>query len=282
MLPCVHLDEGSKTMSLKLGKAPATYDRRDLLFTDFRSGKAGQRYAAAPVDFGVARTARVKLSMLGNGPSDDDSLPTDWSAAIGGAGDCTCADSVNRVKISNALANKDVPVNAKCAIDLYSAITGYDPKTGANDNGANMRDVLNYCRSTGVTDADGDVHKIGGFCALSAGDWTQALEALAVFDFVSLGIEFPQSAMDQFGEGKPWTVVKSSPVDGGHDVLMLSRPELNEVGVATWAKIQPMTEEFFKTYCDEAYGVFMPEALVDGKSPEGFQMSDFVEALKEL
>lgn len=269
-------------MQLKLGKKPASYDRRDLLFTDFRKGGAQEQYTPAAVGFAVDRTQNFPWGIMGNGPEDDNSLPTDWSAAKGGAGDCTCADSVHRVMYANHLAGTVVNMTSKQAIDLYIAIAGYDPTTGANDNGADMRNVLNYCYTTGVTDADGNVHKIGGFCALQAGDWTQMLEALEVFDVVSIGIEFPQSAMDQFNAGQPWTYVASSPIEGGHDIMIATRPGDNLVDVVTWAKLQGMTQEFYAKMCDEAFGVFLPESMTAGKSPEGFDMDQFKTALASL
>ncbi len=43
----------------------------------------------------------------------------------------------------------------------------------------------------------------------------------------------------------------------------------------TWAKIQPMTLEFFTTYCDEAYALLSAELLgEDGVSPEGFKLAE--------
>ena len=260
--------------ALKLGKKPATLDKRDLLFSDF---KAAATLEQAPVGFGVERAARIHWQMLGNGP--DNTVQPGFQ----GAGDCVCADACNRVIYSNSIAGKPVPpFTGLTAIKLYETVGHYKLDDPATDNGTDMRTALNYARTHGITDAAGATHKIGGYCALQAGNWTELLQALNIFDVVSIGIQFPASAMGQFDAGKPWTYVKSSAIEGGHDVLVTTRPTSTHIGVQTWAKTQPMAETFYTHLSDEAYGVFLPETLVAGKSPEGFNLTDFTAALAEL
>ena len=59
------------------------------------------------------------------------------------------------------------------AIEDYSAVTGYDPKTpldadGNNptDLGTNTRDGLNYRQKTGLIDTAGKRHRIGAYVSL--------------------------------------------------------------------------------------------------------------------
>lgn len=270
-------------MELKLGKLPATYDKRDLHFKDFIDKATTLRQA--PVGFAQARVHHLLqsgLTMMGNGPAmPADDIPAEWTAAQEGAGDCVWADAGNRVKYSNALANRSVIVRGKECIEGYQT-TGYDPVSGSGDNGTDMRVALNYARKTGIADSTGVRHKIGGYCALTAGSWSEMLEALAVFDMVSFGIQFRGCYMDQFNAGKPWKYVASSPVEGGHDILCVDRSHTTEVDVLTWAKIQGFMESVYSHDCDEAYGIFLPETLVNGVSPEGFSLADFTAALSEL
>ena len=66
--------------------------------------------------------------------------------------------------IGNCLNNagkKMATPSDKQVVAAYSAITGYNPSTGANDNGAVEIDVLNYWRQTGIAG-----HKIGAYVAL--------------------------------------------------------------------------------------------------------------------
>jgi hypothetical protein len=270
-------------MELELGKLPATYDKRDLRFVDFKSKTVALKQA--PVGFATARVEKFApgLTMMGNGPAmPEDAIPANWTAAQEGAGDCVWADAGNRVKYSNALAGKNVDVRGKECIEMYAKEVGYNPVTGDNDNGTDMRSALNYARKTGIIDSTGTEHKIGGYCSLTPGNWTEMLEALAIFDMVCFGIQFRGCYMDQFNAGKPWNYVRSSPVEGGHDILCVDRNHTTEVDVFTWAKVQGFMESVYTHDCDEAYGIFLPETLTNGVSPEGFHLADFTAALAEL
>ena len=65
-------------------------------------------------------------------------------------GDCTCAAAGHLIMEWTSLAQPKMftPTDPQI-VAAYSAITGYNPKTGANDNGAAELDVLNYWRKTG-------------------------------------------------------------------------------------------------------------------------------------
>jgi len=74
-------------------------------------------------------------------------------------GDCTCAAAGHLIMEwtddNGALytpADQDI-------VNAYAAITGYNPATGQNDNGASETSVLNYWRSTGISS-----HKNYGLC----------------------------------------------------------------------------------------------------------------------
>lgn len=268
---------------LKLGKKPSTVDERDLKFSDFKV--AGTTYPVPHVGFGAEHIAKLtpSLTMMGNGPAaPGDDIPAEWTAAAQGAGDCVWADAGNRVRYSNLLAGKEVLVTGKECIEEYQTNTGYDPVTGANDNGTDMRTALNYARNTGILAHDGTRHKIGGYCALEPGHWTEMLEALAVFDIVSIGFQFRQCYMDQFNAGKPWQYEAASPVEGGHDVLVVDRLLVSQIGVLSWQRLQGFGAMVYTNDSDEAYGIFVPESMVAGKGPEGFDMAQYTAALAAL
>src|SRR5208283_2701894 len=69
-----------------------------------------------------------------------------------------------------------------------------------------------------------------------------------------IGIQVPQSAMDQFNAGQPWTIVLGSPIEGGHCIYIVGYNATGPVCI-TWGKKQQMDWNFFDTYCDEAYVV---------------------------
>ena len=80
-------------------------------------------------------------------------------------GDCTCAAAGHLVMEWTANVGAETTPADADILAAYSAITGYDPKTGANDNGAVETDVLNYWRKTGIAG-----HKIMAYAALEPGN----------------------------------------------------------------------------------------------------------------
>lgn len=256
---------------MKLGKAPATYDKRDLLFAHYRTTEP---LPSHPKYFGHEQLIAAKAwEMLGNGP--DPSV----SEKFGGAGDCVFAGGDHETMMWTLEGGTPAKFSAVNALADYSAVTGYDmnAKPNANgdnptDKGTNVRTALKYRQKTGLIDAAGKRHKIGAYTALELGNLDQLLEALYLFGVVGIGIQFPDSAMDQFDAGKPWSVVPGpKPTEGHYIPLVAYRGGMLEC--VTWGRIQRMTTQFYKTYCDEAWALLSPEMLKAGKSPEGFDLA---------
>jgi len=186
-------------------------------------------------------------------------------------GDCTCATIGHEVQAWTAFAGNEVTLPESDIIKAYSAISGYNPVTGANDNGANVQDVLNYWRKTGVGG-----HKIGGFAQLSSLDnMTLAKQCLEIFGTVYLGINVPQSAMNQFNAGEPWSYIGDQNIVGGH-AIPVQRWETHvngEIEVVTWGQVQRMTRGFWWNYVEEAWVVFSPDwEEANGETPSGFDL----------
>jgi hypothetical protein len=263
----------------KLGKKEATYDKRDLMFSQFRTSEA---LPSHPKHFGHEKLVKAKAwQMLGNGP--DNSV----SPGFGGAGDCVFAGGDHETMLWNLEAGKVTKFTGTNAIRDYSTVTGYDPKApldadGNNptDLGTNVRTALKYRQKTGLIDAAGKRHKIGAYVSLELGNLEQLLEALYLFGVVGIGINFPDSAMDQFNSNKPWSVVAGPKPEEGHYIpLVAYRTNLECV---SWGRIQQMTTQFYKKYCDEAWAILSPEMLRAGKSLEGFDLKQLQDHLKAL
>jgi hypothetical protein len=264
---------------LKLGKLPATYDKRDLLFAQYRTTEA---LPSHPTHFGHEKLVGSKAwQMLGNGP--DNTVKPGFM----GAGDCVFAGGDHETMLWNIENDKQVKFTGANAIKDYSTVTGYDPGApldadGNNptDRGTDVRTALGYRRKTGLVDAAGKRHKIGAYVALELGNMDQLLEALYLFGVVGIGIKFPNSAMDQFNAGKPWSVVPGpEPTDGHYIPLVANRTNLECV---TWGRVQQMTVQFYKKYCDEAWTILSPEMLKSGKSLEGFDLAQLQADLKAV
>jgi hypothetical protein len=268
------------TTALKLGKKPATYDHRDLLFAQYRTAAPLPPH---PKHFGHEKVVAAKAwQMLGNGPDDT------VSPGFLGAGDCVFAGGDHETMMWTIEGGgARATFTGANAISDYSAVTGYNPHApldadGQNptDNGTNVREALKYRRKTGLIDADGKRHKIGAFVAIELGNVDELLEAVYLFGSVGIGLRFPNSAMDQFNHNKPWSVVPGPDPTEGHYVPIVANRQYLEC--ISWGRIQPMTVEFFKKYCDEAWAILSPEMLRADKSPEGFDIAQLQKDLQAL
>lgn len=261
-------------MPLFKGKQPATKDSRDLLFHDYIDSDVIDLSAAPPVkDPGHGTLMPAPRLMLANGP--------DTSVAPGfeGCGDCVFACLTNYQRLAWAIAGNGLfPATGKTAVENYSEVTGYVINDQSTDNGTNMRTAMNWWKTTGYKDANGNRHKIGGYASIQVANFNHLLWALYLVDEgVPLGIVFPSSAMTQFDEGKPWTVVAGAEDDGGHAIL-LDRT----LYVESWARDQETDEGFLQKYVDEAYFPVDSEGLVNGKSIEGFDSQQLLADAKQF
>jgi hypothetical protein len=267
-------------MTLHLGKLPATYDSRDLRYSDLRAA-----LPAIPTPRGGYGTDFPYWGMAGNGPADPDdhSLPVNWTSAAGGAGDCTIAGPAHETMEACHNAGRVVPTfSAKTCLEQYALLTqqangtGYDPVSGSGDTGLDPRAVLEYRRKTGLLDDSGNVHKIGVYVAVEPQNLTDLWEALYLFEAVGIGINFPNSAMDQFKAGKPWSVVPGASIEGGHYIPLVGHPSAGTWTCVTWGKRQTITPSFLTTYCEEAFAYISADrySQVTGKTLEGWRDAD--------
>ena len=120
-------------------------------------------------------------------------------------GDCTCAAAGHLMMewTANAQSKIFTPSDAQI-IAAYSAITGYNPKTGANDNGAQEIDVLNYWRQTGIAG-----HKIQAYMALEPSNHTHIMDGTWIFGGCYIGLALPKSAQAQTSNKQIWSVPPS-------------------------------------------------------------------------
>jgi hypothetical protein len=248
--------------TLKLGKKPATYNSHDLRFKHYRRGTLPPH----PPQFGHEDIIGADAwGMLGNDT----------------VGDCVFAGADHETLLWTSEAGNPATFEAGNAISDYSDVTGYDPAKPETDQGADVRQTLQYRQSTGLIDSKGAWHKIGAYLSLEPGNIDDLLEALYLFSAVGIGLEVPESALYQFNAGQPWSVVHGRPqIVGGHYVpLVANRGNLVCV---TWGKLQEMTLQFYQKYCDEAWAILSPEMLKGGLSMEGFNINQLQVDLSSL
>ena len=199
-------------------------------------------------------------------------------------GDCTCAGAGHAIQIWTYNANYGQAVTIPDAevLKAYTAITaeenngqGYNPQTGANDNGCVEIDVLNYWRQTGIGG-----HKIDAYAFVNPFHPQMIREAIMLFGGVYIGLSLPITAQDQIDQGVPWSVPRTGPTGnaapgswGGHCVFIDSY-DPKYLTCVTWGALQKMTWNFWYCYCDEAYAIISKDFIEQsGKSPSGFDMA---------
>lgn len=269
---------------LKLGKKPAVHDPRDLRFADLRPKgvslptfpKPGGGYG---MDFGA-----TGWHMLGNGPQDDGTIDSSWAAASG-CGNCEIAGPCHDTM--EAQKNGGRPVSRFTCLSAVQDYTrflesvqpgqAYDPQSGANDTGCNTQQVLSWRQKTGITDTDGNAHKIGPYFSVEVGNFDAMWDALWLGECIGLGISpFPQSAMDAFNAGQIWTYVKGSPASDGHWIILPGHPTANLWTGITWGRRQLVTPSFITGYGDECWVWIDPDRFtaVTGKDANDFTPAD--------
>jgi len=249
---------------LKLGKLPAKPRSTDLMFAHYRDSAS----LSHPSRFGHY-----------------DIIPRDGWGMLGNDryGDCVWAGAAHETMLWNKEAGRTVTFDDKSVLSDYAACTGFDPVTGANDNGTDVHNALSYRRHTGIVDASGKRHKIGAYVAIEPGNYEHLLDALYLFSAVGIGFEFPDYAIDEFNAGKPWTYRKGGTIEGGHYVCLVGKPNSLYIDPVSWAHLTGMTKRFFEHYCDEAYGILSTEMLnAQGVTLEGFNLAQLQDDIKQL
>lgn len=246
---------------MKLGKAHPRHDPRTLQLKKYLRAEALPPPPAS-VDWG----AKIKAwPMMRNDT----------------VGDCTCAAAGHLIQEWTANASSEVILSDDAVLAAYSAITGYNPMTQANDTGAVELDVLNYWRQTGIGN-----HKIEAFVALELRNTDHVKSALNIFGGCYIGLALPAIAQQQ----DVWDVPPGGPIGrqgepgswGGHAVPVIGY-DSKGLSLVTWGAVKRMTWEFWMAYCDEAYAILSPDWLTSAqKSPAGIDIVTLRQDLNQL
>jgi hypothetical protein len=196
-------------------------------------------------------------------------------------GDCTCACTGHVIQCWTANAGQEVILPDDDILRLYEAVSGYDPATGTNDDGAVELDVLNYWRQNGVAG-----HKIGAYVALEPMNHDHLRIATFLFGAVYTGIALPETIQMQ----DVWAVPPEGPNGagapgslGGHAVPITGYDALG-VTCVTWGRLQRMTWGFVDEYMEEAYCLLSAADWFGGGkvAPSGFDIAALQDDLVAL
>ena len=232
-------------MQMKLGKRPAKKDPKTFLFSNY-----------------------FKKDLLPTPPASINwgAKVTNWLMFLNDSvGDCTVASAAHLMMEWTANGGKPfVPADADI-LAAYEALSGYDPASGINDNGAVELDVLNYWRTKGIAG-----HQIMAFAALEENNPDHVRAACYLFGGCYIGLALPTSAQNQ----DVWDAVGDVAGSwGGHAVPIVAYNETGPICV-TWGALKQMTWKFYTCYCDEAFAILGPDWASDTvEAPSGFDLA---------
>ena len=244
----------------KLGKLAPKFNRKSLTLSKYLTSDI----PAAPAK--VYREYKIPENLWGMDANDR-------------IGDCTCAAVAHLLMLATIHTGSIVIPSTQQVVDMYSAVSGYNQQTGANDNGAVISDVLNYWQTTGL-----DGHKILGWAQIDHTNIEEVKQAIWLFGGVDIGVQLPNSAMSQFDAGQAWDIVDpDGGIDGGHCVCLFGYGS-DGCTCVTWGQTQQMSWAWFSKYCDEAYAIITSDWIVQAtqKTISGFDLSTLQHDLRQL
>jgi len=252
---------------MKLGKKPARPGAITLKFADIIDAS---KLPTPPSHFGhQGMIANNAWGMLGND----------------NVGDCVLAGGAHEhMLFSLEGQHGKVVFDTKGVISDYSAITGYDPNDPNSDQGTDMQQAASYRRKVGLIDSRGVRHKVDAYCEIGLRDLSQLNLAVWLFGAAGIGIQFPNTAMDQFNAGKVWDVVPGATIEGGHYVPIIGKHTDGHYVLVTWGKEILATTRFIRKYMDEGVAYISRDVLLakTAKTDEGFDIAALDSFLKQL
>lgn len=182
--------------------------------------------------------------------------------------------------------NVYTPITSDQVVQSY-ALTGFDPVTGANDDGAEVSQVLEWWRTVGLFDG----RRILGHAKVNAADPSELAAALWLFEggINGMGLDDTWVAgMDTMTSGFVWPVGPGGPnPNNGHSTYFYGG--FNRVGpfIDTWGMTGTLTWSAAARYCTgqgEAHVVITEQSLSNAtkKSAAGFDAEQLLAKLSQV
>ena len=247
-----------------LGKLPFVVAHRDLLLKNYRDSPTLIEAAQVPgaLDGGVFPT-----------PDGTDPAPDTDPLGNNKAGNCVYAAPGHMVKLVGQLVGAPTIITADMALAAYAEDTGYDPVTGANDNGANVRDMLNRWRQRGLYGST-----IVAYCAVNWNDADEVAIATWLCGGVIGGYNLPQSI---WAQDPDWYVPEPLTPDdeqiiGGHCIFWHGTSPGLDNGTS-WGEDTSATPPWRRRYCEELWAPMLGLWIMkNGRAPNGFSYADLL------
>lgn len=218
----------------KLGKLAPKHDPRSLRLEAYLPLRANMPPIPASFDYG----AGIQFPMWLN-----DRI-----------GDCTCASSAGLILAWTSKAGSAKVVSDDDVLNLYERVSGYNPATGANDNGAVILDVLKEWKNGGL----GGDH-LGAYGDVGNASLTTIFAATYLCEGLTIGLQLPEYCLN------PTVSFWDAPsrnIAGGHDVILLGADGQGNAIVYTWGgQKKTLSPRFIGAQVDELHFGFSTDQL---------------------
>jgi len=257
---------------LPLGKKPFVAKSKDLKLANYIDKSAVISAAQVPLalDWQAFRCANDEIP-----PLDTDPLGNDR------AGNCVFAGPGHQTNMIRAQQGIGEKVTKEQVIAAYAKYSGYDPVTGANDDGFVVRDMLKIWQRDGLYGCRA--------LAYALVNWHDPDE-VAVASWLGCGTiggySLPKESQDQHGEdGKQlwyvpqggWPSGRGPGTWGGHCIWVRgTSPKLSTGN--SWGQTTLWDLDWQKQCCDEMWLVITDEWATC--SPNGFSYQDLLNDVK--
>lgn len=170
-------------------------------------------------------------------------------------------------------------------LSAYAEVTGFNPLTGANDNGTILLDQLNHWRIAGLPrPGQPERDYLTAFGSIAPTDVQGIKRAIAYLGGVLAGVQVPRGFMN-LGLGETWDLSKLSGPDlepeGGH-AIALTGYTAGGVFFNTWGTRTFMPWATFTQIADEAYGLLSRQNWlgIRGFSPNGEEFDSLLAEMR--
>ncbi len=253
----------SISQNVRLGLLPATPAKPRLKLSPFLTSKLPDASASADYLSRVGSWDLYKNDLVGDcGPAG----LAHWVTAAGSYGDLT-----------------PFTATTQNVLDFYSAVSGYDQRTGQNDNGVVLQEMLEVARKQG---APGGM-PIVAFAEVNVADLNEVKAAIDLFGHVIIGANLPISASTQLDNRQKWDVVSGHdgiPGGWGGHCVHVGAYGNGEFVCTTWGQTQVLTEAWWTRYVAEAF-IAIPSTewiTPQGVTPTGLDLHGLGEELARL
>lgn len=197
-------------------------------------------------------------------------------------GDCNAVTWANmRRLVTGTLATEYYPSQEQVWEFYQTQNPGFDPNGSQDTNGPGSQDDQGMDIQTGLE----YLHSEGGpdgvqavaFAKVDHTQMPQVKAALAIFGGLWLGINVLEANQREFADGKPWSDVPGSPIEGGHAIL--GGGYETDIKFITWAQETEFAESFWdgvvegRPLVEEAWVVIWPEHLGTAGFEQGIDQS---------